>query len=1829
MAESVHLPGSNLFSRGSTDFSTFYEAFGESDDDEIFVGFLCEDLGLRPYRGLGRTEAIKRSSVDARSRFGRHLVRRIPVEKRPTEKKDGGLRKKVDKEPKKAVEVKKKGIVKKESMVTKRRILKKKLSSYLAVANKPKPKNTVGLLLKRKGNTEKTEESTCNAAEVEVEVPLPQSVLNTVTDTNECLPPSEDIVREEKSDDKAEMEKVLEIGKKESKELSVETPTLECGSEPSNCTRTGRKIRKPHWMIDHAEPGSAAPQLIKNVTKGTKRKILAVKSKPGKMFKKKVFGGGGSWPPKPSEGTKRKTFARFRSTRCFNCEGCARLSDCGTCTNCLDKPRFGGCNIRRQCCVHRKCHNQPSYRPCNENTAGTKGRRTVRFSSPDLTPDEEDIDDHEIEEQKKAANPPLSLPPESSPERPRRQAALHPRFHIVPIEGRDDQEADKSITTQRKRITRSTDRDFELQDGSLDGEKHGLTFEQLVKSTVGEKEEKSLKTKKGMGYGQAAVKLPLKSSISESEAWRQGFCVPCLSPLSYTGPLCYLCGSGGTKELVFCLACNEPFHPYCADYAPMKQNRWYCSNCIVCEVCGASDDLLECSKCHGHFHGACLSVDHPVGLEMDDLWRCSTCVCCQSCGSTSSGNDKGNVWSEGLTLCGECAPLKKKGNFCPLCGKCYRDNDFDTMMVQCTTCELWIHADCENISDDEYNALSLLHDSIAEFECSSCCSKETAKWKDTVTDDFKISLRKIVGILRDDLKSFSNEESTAGHACLLNVMCFLEQVEQEGYSFAPTLFGGKIVKFLRDFQKDLPECEKIGFTESTFINNFIKHFPWFSCQLALEKCKELEKKSEPCVMPLTALNPLPSVEHDYSSKSLSRSTKQLLTADNFPDFQDERNCVFCSVNGDQDPNGAGRLVCVSLDEWAHVNCALWSAEVYERSDGRLHQIEKAVFRGKQMKCDHCNRSGATIGCCDGKCRYTFHFNCARQRQCAFLANQQVFCSAHAEANKSKAPLLENLHTSRRIYVDMTKIRPPKSKMELLSHKTLNLRIGNMIVSNFGKLAEQSETPTRLFPIDYRAKRTFWGTEDVTKPCWYICSISLEGQSNPVPEIDEDGNTSSTHPVTSLLSAASEWNSTISRPPARRNLQQTLKKPRKEALKPKKKADKKVAPKKRKGVAQKASVNDSSLPMIHYQLVPLPGDLYQVVGFLSTDGKKEKLQNQLTGKAAGSAASPEVGVNLVKLDHAYLASSTPPAVNSQPIVGNLIYSPSKGSPEKMQLIKPLAPILPKPAAMDMPSHSPSGFSPNRPKTSPSTFRGPTIPRILQKASSLLRDSPIKNSFTLLKNPVPPPFVASSMLGVRQTALFPSQYVLPASPVKQPPLLPLPVADTEETGGQCQENEKSSSSLEEVAVQREDCLVEGGGDEKGRSGESDKSSSLPSRRKRRPDLSVSVADEDPLLSVIESWVTSGSPVKRRHLSGSRRLPKKRQRLVDPVAVPVPPAPVPKKEEGAVSGGGALKLKFVIENQDGLKVEAYSCQAAWQKVIDIVVEKRQDVGLDYTSFSSVDGMVMFGLTHDFVVGLIEQLPGCKRCDVYQFNQFRPHPLDVFLPSEEQVKENPTGSARSESMKSVQRDHDMFGFLNSKHRVPPQLKDYWIDGAEGDMVARRQLQFNADLPVSMRYRAMQKACKDVVAVFRSPIHGRGLFCMRDVEAGEMIIEYTGTIIRSVLTDKREKYYESKGIGCYMFRIDNDDVVDATLSGNSARFINHSCEPNCYSKILTIDGAKKIVIFAGRRYSSKRVWMCLVPFFVFSISQGEEMTYDYKFPIEDVKIPCRCNSRRCRKYLN
>jgi histone-lysine N-methyltransferase SETD1 len=137
-----------------------------------------------------------------------------------------------------------------------------------------------------------------------------------------------------------------------------------------------------------------------------------------------------------------------------------------------------------------------------------------------------------------------------------------------------------------------------------------------------------------------------------------------------------------------------------------------------------------------------------------------------------------------------------------------------------------------------------------------------------------------------------------------------------------------------------------------------------------------------------------------------------------------------------------------------------------------------------------------------------------------------------------------------------------------------------------------------------------------------------------------------------------------------------------------------------------------------------------------------------------------------------------------------------------------------------------------------------------------------------------------------------------------------------------------------------------------------------------------------------------------------------------------------------------------------------------------------------------------------------------------------------------------------------------------------------------------------------------------RSKIHAWGVFADIDIRENEMLVEYRGEIIGNSMSEKREKEYENAKIGSdYMFRVDDFSVCDATKQGNVARFINHSCGPNCFTKIISIEGVKRIVLYAKR-----------------DIVAGEELSYDYKFPLEyneKKRISCHCGSHDCRGYMN
>jgi SET domain-containing protein len=133
------------------------------------------------------------------------------------------------------------------------------------------------------------------------------------------------------------------------------------------------------------------------------------------------------------------------------------------------------------------------------------------------------------------------------------------------------------------------------------------------------------------------------------------------------------------------------------------------------------------------------------------------------------------------------------------------------------------------------------------------------------------------------------------------------------------------------------------------------------------------------------------------------------------------------------------------------------------------------------------------------------------------------------------------------------------------------------------------------------------------------------------------------------------------------------------------------------------------------------------------------------------------------------------------------------------------------------------------------------------------------------------------------------------------------------------------------------------------------------------------------------------------------------------------------------------------------------------------------------------------------------------------------------------------------------------------------------------------------------------------SRIHGRGMFAVQEIPKGTRIIEYTGERITKAEGWRRELRRQERakrgGDGCiYTFELNTKVDIDGRVLWNTARYINHSCSPNCESQIVR-----------------GHVWIVAVR----KIRPGEELTYDYYYDYDHYhEHPCRCGSDNCAGFI-
>ncbi|CAF3763812.1 unnamed protein product [Rotaria sordida] len=314
---------------------------------------------------------------------------------------------------------------------------------------------------------------------------------------------------------------------------------------------------------------------------------------------------------------------------------------------------------------------------------------------------------------------------------------------------------------------------------------------------------------------------------------------------------------------------------------------------------------------------------------------------------------------------------------------------------------------------------------------------------------------------------------------------------------------------------------------------------------------------------------------------------------------------------------------------------------------------------------------------------------------------------------------------------------------------------------------------------------------------------------------------------------------------------------------------------------------------------------------------------------------------------------------------------------------------------------------------------------------------------------------------------------------------------------------------------------------------------------------------------------------------------------------------------------RVKFTITNDEGYKIISDDLDSAWSTIINLIRNCRDDMNLQHLSMTNeeLNGHKIFGLTKPIIQIMLNQMYTNQQ-------QIGTIILPLSSSSSSSLSNNISNNNNNNSSCSIEnfnkkkllsscsrsniyerktRERQRFGWLlNQSRKIEYALKSFEIDNAL--IYARRIILEEAS--VSLRLYHLHYFSERALLVGSSPIHGCGLFTLVDLIEGQMIIEYTGEVVRPCLTDKRERENEGKGFGCYMFTVDSMNVIDATHRGNKARFINHNCEPNCFAKTVLSGGIKHIVIYA-----------------LMDISRGSELTYDYSFPEEDVKIPCHCGT--------
>ena len=157
------------------------------------------------------------------------------------------------------------------------------------------------------------------------------------------------------------------------------------------------------------------------------------------------------------------------------------------------------------------------------------------------------------------------------------------------------------------------------------------------------------------------------------------------------------------------------------------------------------------------------------------------------------------------------------------------------------------------------------------------------------------------------------------------------------------------------------------------------------------------------------------------------------------------------------------------------------------------------------------------------------------------------------------------------------------------------------------------------------------------------------------------------------------------------------------------------------------------------------------------------------------------------------------------------------------------------------------------------------------------------------------------------------------------------------------------------------------------------------------------------------------------------------------------------------------------------------------------------------------------------------------------------------------------------------------------------------------------------MSRKIPESLSSDFIEVRDSSIHGRGVYSLKRIKKDQCIVEYLGQRISWKEALKRHPHDPLQPFHTFYFSLSNAKVIDGNVKGNFAKWINHSCKPNCETKEIKDKNNKlRVFIFANK-----------------TINKGEELFYDYSLELdavhtkeEQLNYQCHCGKKNCRQTM-